>query len=94
MVRIKKPKQIETFINGEPATLPKVLETVQTRHLRRKLGRYLNARELHKMAGITPTELAGWRRSGIVKSEKLDGIYYYSVKSILIALTKKPKISK
>ena len=86
MVRKKRTKAIETFIKGEPPTLPEIAETVQNLHLHRKLGDYLNASELHKRAGITPTDLAGWRKKGIIKWEQIDHIYYYSKKSVLAAL--------
>jgi hypothetical protein len=93
MVRKKRTKAIEAFINGEPATIPVIGETVQYRHLHRKLGSYLNANELYKLAGITPTNLAGWRKKGIVKWEQVDDVYYYSKKSVLAALkTTRPAI--
>jgi hypothetical protein len=112
MARKKKPKAIETFINGQTATVPEIIENVggdkwkeyieanedneaKDRYLHSKLGEYLSASELHERAGITATELAGWRRKSIVRWEQIGARYYYSVDSVLVALkTSKLNISK
>lgn len=102
MPRIKKPKAIETFINGQPATVPEIIEDVGgdkwKEHIEVTGGSEAKDRYLRSKLGvyiaedeaheknITARVLAVWRRKGLLRWEQIDSKYYYSRDSVLKVL--------
>jgi hypothetical protein len=56
------------------------------RYLESKLGKYLNVEEIRSLSGIKLSGIAKLRKGGILKSEQLNGSWYYSAASVLSAV--------
>jgi hypothetical protein len=56
------------------------------RYLKEKLGDYLSAKEIVKRTNIKARTLAKWRKQGLLKTERLKGVWYYSFKSVVKAI--------
>ena len=61
--------------------------TSADRYLKDKLGDYLSAREIHVLTGIKVRTLDKWRAQGMLQAEQLKGRWYYSVKSLIAAIS-------
>jgi hypothetical protein len=68
---------LETYGNVRKST---------AQYLKSKLDDYLSANKIKSLTGIEPSTLNKWRKDGILKSEKINGRWYYSVITVLAAI--------
>ena len=56
------------------------------RYLKSKLGEYLSAHDIRVLTGIKSDKLGKYRKQGLLRAEKLNGRWYYSVESIVCSI--------
>ena len=69
-----------------PSKTRRILGTAAHEYLRRRLGDYIDTREIRERTGIRAPTLNEWRTRGVLKATKLTGKWYYSVKSLIAAM--------
>ena len=62
------------------------MKNQQQGYLTRQLGEYLSTHEITTLTRLSSNTLDKWRKRGLLRSERLNGRWYYSVSSVLDAI--------
>jgi len=70
------------IIDGKPTKLSDIRGQVKDDTLKKALGDYISAKDIHKV-GIKDSTLRSWRNSGRIRARKVKSTWYYSIQDLL-----------